>query len=278
MTMKFGVALPYCSAQAAVRMAKLAEETGWDGCFMGDAIWCEDPMICLTAAAVATSRIRLGTMVVPAPLRHPWKLASESIALERLSGGRLTLGLGAGAIYMGWHAFPDVATDAKARAGMLDETIDILTLFFLRKPFDYAGKYFHLKLTKLDEQYYPPAPIQQPRIPLWVAAQWPRKKPMERILKCDGVIVEKAAKEGGNGEITPADIAGIRKHVELNRTLTTPFDIVVNGNTSDMEEDRVREKLLPLRSAGVTWWVEGFWDKSEDQATERIRQGPPSLD
>jgi alkanesulfonate monooxygenase SsuD/methylene tetrahydromethanopterin reductase-like flavin-dependent oxidoreductase (luciferase family) len=155
--MKSGIALPYISAKSAAALARQAEDAGWDGCYMGDAIWCEDPMIALTAAAAATSQIRLGTMITPAPLRHPWKIASESIALERFSGGRFTLGLGPGAVFMGWHAFPDSPTDARTRAEMLEETIDILAQLFRREPFDYDGKHFRLKLTTLDTQYYPPA-------------------------------------------------------------------------------------------------------------------------
>lgn len=81
---------------------------GWH--FLGDAIWCEDPLICLAAAAVLTRRLRLGTMIVPAPLRRPWKLASESVALDHLSDGRLILGLGTGATWMGWQGFPDEVT------------------------------------------------------------------------------------------------------------------------------------------------------------------------
>jgi alkanesulfonate monooxygenase SsuD/methylene tetrahydromethanopterin reductase-like flavin-dependent oxidoreductase (luciferase family) len=45
--MKFAAALPYGSARTASNLAMIAEETGWDGIFLGDAIWCEDPMVCL---------------------------------------------------------------------------------------------------------------------------------------------------------------------------------------------------------------------------------------
>jgi alkanesulfonate monooxygenase SsuD/methylene tetrahydromethanopterin reductase-like flavin-dependent oxidoreductase (luciferase family) len=127
--MKYGAALPYGSARSAANLAQLAEQAGWDGIFLGDAIWCEDPMICLTAVAMVTSRIRLGTMIIPVPLRRPWKLASESIALDHLSNGRLTLGIGAGAVWMGWQAFPDEPTNTKTRAEMLDETVAFLTYF-----------------------------------------------------------------------------------------------------------------------------------------------------
>ncbi len=157
MSMKFGIALPYNNARSVAKLSQSAEETGWGGCFLGDAIWCEDPMIALAAAAMTTRRIRLGTMVLPIPLRRPWKVASESVALDRLSDGRLVLGLGTGAVWMGWQSFPDEVTDTKARAEMLDETIDILTLLFQRKQFDYDGKHYHLKLTLMDEIHYPPS-------------------------------------------------------------------------------------------------------------------------
>jgi len=114
--MNYGLALPYTAPRTVARLSQLAEESGWDGCFLGDAIWCEDPMIALAAAAMTTNRIRLGTMITPAPLRIPWKLASESVALDHLSDGRLILGLGAGAVWMGWHAFPDEVSDTQARA------------------------------------------------------------------------------------------------------------------------------------------------------------------
>jgi alkanesulfonate monooxygenase SsuD/methylene tetrahydromethanopterin reductase-like flavin-dependent oxidoreductase (luciferase family) len=275
--LKFGVALPYGSARAAAQLSQLAEQAGWDGCFVGDAIWCEDPMIALAAAAMTTQRIRLGTMVVPVPLRRPWKLASVSLALDRLSDGRLILGLGTGAVWMGWQGFPDEVTDTRARAEMLDETVDILTLLYQRRQVDYAGKHYHLKLTLVDEQYYPPKPVQQPRIPLWAVGAWPRPKSMRRVLKCDGLLAEKMNPEGQAEAVTPADIQAMKAYVEANRTLTTPFDIVVGGSTAGLERGQIQEKFLAWREAGVTWWVEGLWGEPEEEAAARIRCGPPQL-
>jgi alkanesulfonate monooxygenase SsuD/methylene tetrahydromethanopterin reductase-like flavin-dependent oxidoreductase (luciferase family) len=275
--MKLGIALPYLGARGIARLAHEAEEAGWDGVYVGDAIWCEDPMIGLAAAAMNTSRIRLGTMVIPVPLRKPWKLASESVALDRLSGGRLTLGLGAGAVWMGWHAFPDEVTDKGDRAEMLDETIDILDLLYKRKQFDYDGKHYHLKLTQLDEQHYPPKPVQQPRIPLWVVGVWPRMKSMRRVLKCDGLLPQKMNAAGQFEEVTPDDIRAMKEFIDANRTLSTPFDIVVEGKRGEMTPDQLQEKLGTWEEAGVTWWIEGLWEHSEEQASARIQQGPPGL-
>ena len=276
--LKFGLALPYTNARTVAKLASLAEEAGWDGCFLGDAIWCEDPMISLAAAAMTTQRIRLGTMIVPMPLRRPWKVASESLALDHLSDGRLTLGLGAGAVWMGWQAFPDEITDTRARAEMLDESIDILTLLYQRKQFDYDGKHYHLKLTLLDERHYPPKPVQQPRIPLWVVGIWPRNKSMRRVLKCDGMIVEKMNPEGKGEDVTPADLRQIKSYVDANRTLRAPFDLVLIGKTADLDRLQAQDKLLSRQEAGLTWWIEEMIGEPEEKVIEYIRRGPPQVD
>jgi hypothetical protein len=275
--LKFGAAFPYVSAREVAALAQLAEEIGWDGCFLGDAIWCEDPMIGLAAAAMTTKHIRLGTMIIPMPLRRPWKVASESLALDRLSDGRLILGLGAGAVWMGWTAFPDEVTDTKARAEMLDESIDILTLLYQRKQFDYEGKHFHLKLTEMDLQHYPPRPVQQPRIPLWVPGLWPYKKSMQRILKCDGLLVEKRNAEGKWEAATPADVREMKAYITEHRTLATPFDIVMIGKTTGLSQAEVQEQMQAWQEAGVTWWVEDMFAESVEQARERIRHGPSKI-
>ncbi len=240
--MKYGIALPYTTPRVVAKLSQLVEESGWDGVFLGDAVWCEDPMIGLAAAAMVTNKIR-----------------------------------GAGAVWMGWQAFPDEVTDVKSRAEMLDETIDILTLLYRREPFDYDGKHYHLKLTSLDVMYYPPKPVQQPRIPLWCVGIWNRDRSMQRALKCDGVIVETRNAANQPVDVTPADVRGIKAFVSANRDPSNPFDIVLNGNVSSLDRHQLQDKLQPLSEAGATWWIEGLWDATEEAAVERIRRGPPSL-
>ena len=275
--LKYGITLPYFDARQTAGLAQKAEQAGWDGVFVGDAVWTIDPLIQLAAAAMTTSRIRLGTMVLAVPLRRPWNLASESLALDLLSGGRLTLGLGMGATWMGWQGFPDVPTGARARAEILDETIDILTLMYRREPFDYDGQHYHLKLTALDTQYYPPKPVQQPRIPLWVPAAFPRPKSMRRLLKCDGVFLQKMDAEGKFVDITPPDAAAVRDYVAAGRTSGTPFDIVHEGTTGGLTRAAQQDLLLPWVEAGVTWWVESLWGSDPTQVEARIGQGPPEV-
>ncbi len=280
--MKYGITLPYGDARVVADLAQEAEAAGWDGVFVGDAIWCIDPMIQLAAAAMTTTTIKLGTMVLAVPLRIPWHLASESNAIDHLSDGRMILGLGTGATWMGWHAFPDVPTDIYTRAEMLDETIDILTELYQRKQFDYDGKHYHLKLTQLDTMHYPPRPVQQPRIPLWVVGAWPRKKSMQRILKADGLLPMKINAEGKFIDVQPADLREMKAYIDANRVPrdhapTTPFDYVIEGKTAGLSKQEAVDKLCPWAEAGMTWWIESAWGIEAEALREVISQGPPHL-
>lgn len=272
--MKFGVVLPYNGARRTAELAREAEQAGWDGIFVGDAIWCEDPLIALTAAAMTTERIALGTMVLAMPLRRPWHLASESLAIDRLSQGRLILGLGAGAVWMGWQGFPDVPTDPRTRGEMLDESLDLLTLFYQRKPFDYDGKHYHLKLSLVDERHYPPPPVQQPRIPLWVVGIWPRMKSMRRVLKCDGLIAMKMDERGQYSDVQPEDLATMRAWLLENSPAGKTLDFPVEGKTWGLNPRQAEEILAGWSEAGATWWIESTWQMDEKTLIDCIRQGP----
>ena len=146
-----------------------------------------------------------------------------------------------------------------------------------QRQFDFEGQHSHLKLTLVDEIHYPPKPVQQPRIPIWVPGIWPRKKSMQRILKCDGVLPEKLGPDGKPEEVTPEDVRQIKTFIDANRTLTTPFDIVITGKTMGLNNSQQRDKILPWVEAGATWWIEDLLDHSEDVVIDRIQHGPPVL-
>lgn len=277
MKMKFGLALPYNQTSHIAAWARTAEDQGWDGLFAGDAVWCEDPMIGLAAAAVATNRIRLGTMIVPAPLLQPWKIASMASALDQLSGGRMILGLGTGATWMGWQGFPGVEVDHHKRVKMLEETIEIITGLFKRKPFDYFGDHYQLKLTVLDEIYYTPRPVQRPRIPLWIPAKWPGERSMQRALKCDGVFVEKWDPDGEANMVRAEDIFAIRNYVRKHRSVDKTFDVVVEGSTTGLDRAQREDKFSELSEAGASWWIEGLWDQDPESVNQFLQETSPGI-
>ena len=166
--MKYGFVFPGGDARTAAEFAQAAEEAGWDGFFVWEPVWGVDAWVSLAAAAMVTQRIRLGTMITPLSRMRPWKLASESATLDRLSNGRVILSVGLGALDSGFAAFGE-ATDRVMRAELLDEGLELLTRLWAGMPVRFAGKHYQVDVN--EENFLtppPPPPVQQPRIPIWV--------------------------------------------------------------------------------------------------------------
>jgi alkanesulfonate monooxygenase SsuD/methylene tetrahydromethanopterin reductase-like flavin-dependent oxidoreductase (luciferase family) len=276
--MKYGFIHPGGDARTVADLAQQAEAAGWDGFFLPEPVWHNDAWICLTAAAMCTQRIRLGTMLTPLPRMRPWRVASQTATLDNLSNGRVILSLGIGWLLYGYQAFLDEATDRRTRTELLDEGIDLLTLLYRGEPFTYSGKHYHVDLTKLDPMYYPPRPVQQPRPPLWTVGVWPRRKSMQRVLKCDGLIPAKMNPAGEFVQVQPEDLREMRDYISANRQLETPFDYLAEGETGGLSKEQATERIGPWQAAGATWWMEaGLFGKPQEQILERLHQGPPIL-
>jgi alkanesulfonate monooxygenase SsuD/methylene tetrahydromethanopterin reductase-like flavin-dependent oxidoreductase (luciferase family) len=123
----------------------------------------------LAAAALATSRIRLGTLVATPNFRHPVTFARELVTLDDLSGGRLTVGLGAGG--PGWDAsmLGQPTWSAGERAERFAEFVTLLDRLLREPETSYDGRYF-----RAVEARTHPGCVQRPRVPLAVAATGPR--------------------------------------------------------------------------------------------------------
>src|ERR1700676_352673 len=96
--MRFGVVLPGGTATQQLELAVLAEQAGWDGVFVWEAAYGVDAWTLLAAIAARTTRGRLGTLLTPLPWRRPWKVASQVVTLDQVSGGRAILAVGLGAV------------------------------------------------------------------------------------------------------------------------------------------------------------------------------------
>ena len=277
--MKYGIVLPSGDARIAADFAYDAEQAGWDGFFVYEAAWGIDAWVSLTAAAMRTERIRLGTDLTPLSRMRPWKLASETATLDNLSNGRVILAVGLGAIDTGFAEFGEV-TDRKTRAELLDEGLDILTGLWRGQPFNYDGKHYQIKPTSF---YPPPPPVQQPRIPIWVVGAWSRPKSMQRVLRYDGILPDVIGDDRQRRDLTPGDMRAIKDFVASKRTETTPFDIVMEGETPGDDPARAATIVRQWADAGATWWIEARWQVPRDAdglkiVRERILQGPPRMD
>jgi hypothetical protein len=276
--MKYGFVLPSGGPRVAADFAREAEAAGWDGFFAWEPIWGNDAWVSLAAAAMVTSRIRLGTLLTPLSRMRPWKLASETAALDNLSGGRLILSVGLGAVDTGFEEFGEV-TDRRQRAELMDEGLAILTGLWKGQPFSFEGKHYTVRETSFQP---PDPPVQQPRIPIWMVGAWPRPKSMRRALLYDGILPNVLDESGQHRPATPADIVGIRDYVSENRSDSTPFDIICEGQTPGDDAAKAVDIVQPWADAGATWWIESLWDQPFDETgrqavLDRIKQGPPRL-
>lgn len=279
--MKYGVTFPNGDVLTLVGLACDAEEAGWDGIFVWDTLFGTDAWLALTAIAMKTRRVRLGTMLTPLSRRRPWKLANEIVTLDHLSGGRaiLPVGLGAAGPEHPSSEFHKVGeeTDRKVRARLLDESLDILEGLWSGQPFSYEGQHYSIR----DVTYTPP-PLQHPRVPIWVVGAWPRMKSMRRVLRCDGVLPVKMNADRSFADLTPDELREMKAYIEEQRALTTPFDIVIEDETPGDDPARAAAIVRPWAEAGATWWLEAVWHTPEtlggvEGMRMRVKQGPPRI-
>jgi len=123
----------------------------------------------LTGLAGVTERIRLGTLVCSPNFREPLTLAKDAIALDHVSGGRFLLGVGAGGV--GWDAtvYGGDPLPARARTDRFVEMVEALDGLLTHGSYSYAGEHYVIADARTL-----PGPLQQPRLPLAVAAAGPR--------------------------------------------------------------------------------------------------------
>jgi alkanesulfonate monooxygenase SsuD/methylene tetrahydromethanopterin reductase-like flavin-dependent oxidoreductase (luciferase family) len=215
-------------ARTLADLAVRAEAAGWDGFFLWDHVdyrapvsALADPWVCMAAIAVVTERVRIGPLITPPARRRIHKLARETVTLDRLSGGRLVFGAGLGSDNSGEFSKFGEEPDAKVRARLLDDGLEQLVAYW-------NGE-------------FEPRPQQRPRIPIWLAARWPNRRPVRRALRWDGLF--------------PIDLPGPDELAELTQEVRAErpddgFEIVVT-NPAGTDPG-------PWEQAGATWCLTGF--------------------
>lgn len=278
--MKYGFIIPGGDIHTVADLAAEAEAAGWDAAFYWDGINIQDmpmydPWVTMAAMALRTQRVRLGAIVSPLSRRRPWKLARETVSLDHLSGGRLIVPVGLGALDDGGFGKVGEPTDRKTRAELLDESLAILTGLWSGEPFQYDGKHYHL-----DTMTFLPKPVQSPRIPIWVVAMWPSERSMQRALRYDGLLPNVRGADGAPRDVTPDDIREMAAYVAERRNQSTPFDIVMEGETPGDDPAQAAAIVRPFAEAGATWWNESRWGAMSDVelVRTRIQQGPPRIE
>jgi alkanesulfonate monooxygenase SsuD/methylene tetrahydromethanopterin reductase-like flavin-dependent oxidoreductase (luciferase family) len=278
--MQYGVILTTGDPRTAADLAAEAEAACWDGVFTYDAVAIDgqdlfDPWVVLAAMAMRTRRVRLGAVVFAPARRRPWGFAHQAITLDVLSNGRLVLPVGLGALDD--KAFGNVGepTDARVRAGRLDETLAIVEGLGSGQSFAFEGEHYRLGPMALR-----PAAVQRPRIPVWVVGAWPHERSMRRAVRWDGIVVQASDADGrpaGWPELLPEIVAWCRRErpPELRHL---PFEVIVDGVTPADDRQAATATVLATEEAGATWWLEADWaNVTLDALRARILAGPPRV-
>jgi hypothetical protein len=260
---QYGFVVPWADAAEVGELASVAEQHGWDGLFVWEPVWGVDAWVSLAVAACRTSSIRLGTMLTPVPRRKPWELAGQVATVDRLSGGRVVLGVGLGAPSSGYEAFGEV-TDRHIRAELLDEGLAVLRGLWKGQPFEHDGTHYHVTACEFPAIGHT---IQQPGVPIWCVGALGSKRSMQRALACDGLIPQ-VVDDSGARQCTLEEL----QHVNLPSDRA--FDVIVEGAWTE-------HSPAAWASAGATWWLESMWGAMSEadpvgSATDRLRAGPPS--
>ncbi len=278
--MRYGLYVPNfgkgSSPRKYVEMAIEAEKAGWDGFFLWDHLveWkkrvaLHDSFIVLAAIASKTSRIRIGTTVTPLPRFKPWIVARQVATLDNLSNGRMILGVGLGGEESSDPERFGESANTKILAEKLDESLEIVSGLWSGKEFTFKGKHYNV-----GSSAFLPAPMQEPRIPIWVGGMWPRKGPFMRAARWDGMIPLTAP-----GELLDAsELPEILSFVKKSRNNLSNFDVAIIGWTSGRDRHENAKKVAPYLKSGATWWLDSLYGErdSPELMLKRIRLGPPT--
>jgi probable F420-dependent oxidoreductase len=186
--MRFGLALPQygfslpsgeVGFETTAAWARRAEELGFDSVWLSDHFFYTfaryggdpapipaiEPLTALAGLAAITSRVRLGTLVLCAPFRHPALLAKMAATIDRLSGGRLDLGLGTGWFQEEFDAFGFRFGSIGERFAALEDTLAAVSALQSGEPATYVGSSVVLRDARML-----PAPVNG-RVPVWVGGK-----------------------------------------------------------------------------------------------------------
>jgi probable F420-dependent oxidoreductase len=267
---RFGICVAnigtYADPRASVRVARAAEECGWEGVFVWDHlafVWgppAADPWVTLAAIASATSLVRIGTAVTPVARRRPQVLAQAVATLDILSGGRFVFGAGLGGSESEFAAFGE-PSDAKVRAEKLDEGLALLRRLWSGEEVVHHGAHYDVEGVTLA-----PVPVQQP-LPVWIGGN--RALSLRRAARWDGWLADSADPTGM--ALSPADVGARIETIRATREADGRFEVAVLGQ-SDRGEPRA------YAEAGATWWLESLHDRrgTPEEILAVVEAGPPT--
>ncbi|AZS76480.1 LLM class F420-dependent oxidoreductase [Streptomyces lydicus] len=229
-----------------------------------------DPVATLAHLAAVTERVRLLSHVAVVGLRHPLITAKQYATLDRLSGGRLILGVGAGHVP---EEFEALGVDFGRRGAVLDETVEALKVALGPEEFPkFAGERF-----AFEGLGQAPRPVQTPRPPIWVGGSSPAavRRAAERG---DGWLPQGDRREQLPGQIARLrrlrEAAGVEEPVVIG-TIAEPLYVgepgwAVGRRTLSGAPERIADSLREYRAMGVAQIQVRFRSRSREELTDQM--------
>ena len=270
-------------ADRVLDLARRAEDSGMDSVWVGDSLVAKprlEPLSTLAAVAACTKRVRLGTAVLLAALRHPVLLAQTMGTVDLISQGRLVIAAGVGGAFNDeqraeWHA---AGVAPSRRASRLEEILQIVKELGSGQALDFPGRHFDLKGVSME-----PRPVQAGGVPLLLACHWRAQRDAQ---------FQRAARLG-DGLIsisdTPEEYAQVVKRVraiaaELGRDpvrLETVFYLTVNVDPNlakaESEANRFLTGYYGADIWGSRWGPFGGPDRVKERMAEYAAAGAETL-
>ena len=257
-----------------IDLAQTAERAGLDSVWVGDSLTAKprlEPLTTLTAVASHTERVRLGTAVLLAALRHPVHLAHQAATLDFISGGRVVLGAGVGGAFNDAQRgeWRNAGVDAKSRATRFEEVVHVVRELTTGQPVSFAGRHFEFEDARIA-----PASPQSGGVPFLVAAHWRsgRERQFERAARLGAGVISISDYPDEYSKV----VQRVQNHAgQLGRdseTLERSFYMTVNiGSDPDecaLEADRFLKLYYGMNMWGDRW---GPYGPSE-MIADRVRR------
>lgn len=282
--MNFGILLPTRrlvmeggtpeAFRQVIDLAQTAESAGLDSVWVGDSLTAKprlEPLTTLTAVASHTERVRLGTAVLLAALRHPVQLAHQAATLDFISRGRVVLGAGVGGAFneAQENEWRNAGVESKTRAARFEEVVEVVGELTRGRPVSFKGRHF-----EFDDVQIAPASPQSGGVPFLIAAHWRsgRERQFERVARLGSGVISISDYPDEYGKV----VERIDHHaglMEMDKdSLERSFYMTVNiGSDADecaAEADRFLKLYYGMNMWGDRW---GPYGPSELVA-ERIRR------
>jgi hypothetical protein len=252
LTVKFGIWIPYSEAKLVTRLARMAEQCGWDGIFIREFLIGMDSWIPIAAAALSTQEILIGGVVSPFSEQNPRQVLREAYKIHRKSNRRLIVCLG------DWY---QESVERHADSRLDRQRAD-------RISYEYVGgkgaAWFAARLT------------------IWRVGHWPDKQSILAAIKNQGVIPVARQSDSDWRSPTIQEIRAISDYVQQVRGTTQGFEIVVEVGFNGISPQEKISNPSAWAKAGATWWiinggrsVDGAQNTLQMERT--IQKGPPQV-